>query len=233
MDASPARKNRDCRQHPAIKSIFAAYDGGTRCLEDWVGNSSGAVNRGGRQAKVSQPADGERGAAAVDSAAARQRGRPRRPPPVLEDSRARPDSARGGSRPRQAPQGGRTLPPQHVQHNPAEQSGSPVASPAVASESREERLSKSPPILKIPWVQQTGRGRRTVLGRRQLRTSAAPREALQVRTRVQPTELREVAREDGEFLRTRVRSLPGFVFQHHERIANAEKPFHCLAEVQH
>ena len=150
MDASPARKNRDCRQHPAIKSIFAAYDGGTRCLEDWVGNSSGAVNRGGRQAKVSQPADGERGAAAVDSAAARQRGRPRRPPPVLEDSRARPDSARGGSRPRQAPQGGRTLPPQHVQHNPAEQSSSPVASPAVASESREERLSKSPPILKIP-----------------------------------------------------------------------------------
>ena len=56
-------KNGDWRQHPLIKSIFAACDGGTRSLEDsdWVGNSSGAVNRGGRPAKASQPAEGEGG----------------------------------------------------------------------------------------------------------------------------------------------------------------------------
>ena len=41
---------------------------------------SGAVNRGGRMAKASQPADGEGGAAAADSAAARTRGRLRRQP---------------------------------------------------------------------------------------------------------------------------------------------------------
>ena len=51
-----------------------------------MGNSSGAVNRGGRPAKASQPAWGEGGAAAADSAAAKPRGRPRRPPPVPEDS---------------------------------------------------------------------------------------------------------------------------------------------------
>ena len=73
------------RQHPAIKSIFAACDGGTRRLEDWVGKSSGAMNRGGRPTKASQPAEGEGGAAAAD-AAAKLRGRPRRPPPVSEDS---------------------------------------------------------------------------------------------------------------------------------------------------
>ena len=51
------------------------------------------MNRGGRPAKASQPADGEGGAAATDSTLARPRGRPRRPPPVLEDSRARPEEA--------------------------------------------------------------------------------------------------------------------------------------------
>ena len=81
-------KNGDWRQHPLIKSIFAACYGCTRSLEDsdWVGNSSGAVNRGGRPAKASQPAEGEGGAAAADSTAAKPRGRPRRPPPVSEDS---------------------------------------------------------------------------------------------------------------------------------------------------
>ena len=72
-------KNRDCRQHPTIKSIFAACDGGTRRLEDWVGKSSGAVNKGGRPTKASKPAWGEGGAAAADSAAAKPRQqRPRR-----------------------------------------------------------------------------------------------------------------------------------------------------------
>ena len=71
MDACPARRHGDWRQHPAIKSIVAACDDGTRRLEDWVGKSSGAVNRGGRLAKASQPADGEGGAAAADSAAAK------------------------------------------------------------------------------------------------------------------------------------------------------------------
>ena len=41
-------KHGDWRQHPLIKCIFAACDSGTRRLEDWVGKSSGAVNRGGR-----------------------------------------------------------------------------------------------------------------------------------------------------------------------------------------
>ena len=91
MDPGFARQNGDWRQHPLIKSIFAACesarcDGGTRRLEDWVGNSSGALSRGGRPTKASQPAEGEGGAAAADSAAARPRSRPRRPPPVPEDS---------------------------------------------------------------------------------------------------------------------------------------------------
>ena len=38
----------DWTQHPLIKSIVAACDGGTRRLEVWVGKNSGAVNRGGR-----------------------------------------------------------------------------------------------------------------------------------------------------------------------------------------
>ena len=58
-----------------------------------MGNSSGAVNRGGRPAKASQPADGEGGAAAADSTAAKWRGRPRRPQPMPEDSRAWPEEA--------------------------------------------------------------------------------------------------------------------------------------------
>ena len=45
-------------------------------LEDWVGNSSGAVNRGGcPQRHPRLPTGGARGAAA-DSAATRPRGRP-------------------------------------------------------------------------------------------------------------------------------------------------------------
>ena len=51
------------------------------------------MNRGGRPAKASQFADGEGGAAAADIAAARPRGRPRRPQLVPEDSRARPEEA--------------------------------------------------------------------------------------------------------------------------------------------
>ena len=47
-------RHGDWRQQPLIKSIFAACDDGTRRLEDWVGKSSGAVNRGGRPAKASQ-----------------------------------------------------------------------------------------------------------------------------------------------------------------------------------
>ena len=56
----PGRRG-EWRQQPIIKSIFAACDGGTRRLEDWVGNSSGTVNRGGRPAKASQPAAGRGG----------------------------------------------------------------------------------------------------------------------------------------------------------------------------
>ena len=48
--------------------------------------SSGAINRGGRPTKASHHADGGGCAAAAASAAARPRGRPRRPPPVTEDS---------------------------------------------------------------------------------------------------------------------------------------------------
>ena len=77
MDASPSRQTWDWRQQQLIKSIFAACDGGTLRLEEWVGKSSGAVNRGGRLAKASQPADGEGGAAAEDSAAVRQQTAPR------------------------------------------------------------------------------------------------------------------------------------------------------------
>ena len=58
-----------------------------------LGNNSGAVNRDGRPAKASQPADGVACAAAADSAAARPRGRPRRPPPVPENARALPEEA--------------------------------------------------------------------------------------------------------------------------------------------
>ena len=38
------------QQHSHINSILAACDGGTRCLEDWVGNSSESdkIDRGGR-----------------------------------------------------------------------------------------------------------------------------------------------------------------------------------------
>ena len=62
----------DWRQEPPITTFFAGCDGGTRRLEGWVGKSSGAVNRGGRPAKASQPADGDGGAAAAPPAGADQ-----------------------------------------------------------------------------------------------------------------------------------------------------------------
>ena len=58
----------DWTLHPLIKSIVAACDGGTRRLEG--GQSSGAVHRGGRPGKASQPADGGGGAAETSIASA-------------------------------------------------------------------------------------------------------------------------------------------------------------------
>ena len=102
-------RHGDWKQHPLIKSIFAACDGSTRRLGDWVGNSSGEVNRvdackgnpacrsgggsGGRRRRGQRRGEAARSAA---QATARARGL------------ARP--VRGGSRPRQAPLGARTLP---------------------------------------------------------------------------------------------------------------------------
>ena len=77
------------KQGPSIESIFAAcYNSDTRRLHDWVGTSSDAVNRGGRPRKAPAPAaSAERDRAAADAGgAARQRGRPPRPPPVASDS---------------------------------------------------------------------------------------------------------------------------------------------------
>ena len=42
-------KNGDWKQEQLIKSILAVCNGGTRRLEDWVGNSSDKIDRGGRQ----------------------------------------------------------------------------------------------------------------------------------------------------------------------------------------
>ena len=39
-------KNGDWKQEPLINGILAACDGGTRRLEDWVGNSSDKTDRG-------------------------------------------------------------------------------------------------------------------------------------------------------------------------------------------
>ena len=41
-------KNGEWKQHSLINSILAACDGGTRRLEDWVGNSSDKIDRGRR-----------------------------------------------------------------------------------------------------------------------------------------------------------------------------------------
>ena len=92
----------DWTQHPLIRSIVDDCDAGTRRLEDWVGKGSGAVYKGGRPSKTTRhwhrPAEAERSGTATESAAAegngaaadgavsRPRGRPRRPPPVREDS---------------------------------------------------------------------------------------------------------------------------------------------------
>ena len=46
-------KNRDWRQHRLIQSLFAACEGGSLRREDWVGESSGAMRRGGRPSKAS------------------------------------------------------------------------------------------------------------------------------------------------------------------------------------
>jgi hypothetical protein len=82
-------KNGDWKQHSLIKSIFAACDGGTRRLEEWVGNSSHKIDRGGRPR--TQPAN--RGQAGMDGSEAdsgggtlRPRGRLPRPPPVDTDT---------------------------------------------------------------------------------------------------------------------------------------------------
>ena len=68
-------KNGDWKQHSLINSILAACDGGTRRLEDWVGDSSDKIDRGGRPR-----------AAGSAGAVAKQRGRPPRPPQVTTDS---------------------------------------------------------------------------------------------------------------------------------------------------
>ena len=115
MDAGLPGKNGDCRQHSLIKSIFAACesagcDGGTRHLEDWVGKSSGAVNRVGRPAIC-----GGKGILACLRGGGRCRRGQRRGEAARPAAQAAA-RAQGGSRPRQAPQGGRTLPPENVRH---------------------------------------------------------------------------------------------------------------------
>ena len=91
-------RHGDWRQQPLIKSIFAACDDGTRRLEDWVGKSSGAVNRGGRPAKASQPAE-EEGAPPPRTAQRRSRAAGRAGPRLCPVTRPRRQpSAQGFSR---------------------------------------------------------------------------------------------------------------------------------------
>ena len=70
-------KNCDWKQHAQIADILAAGNG--RRLEDWVGDSSAPVNRGGRPRKTPAPADGQ---------PRQPRGRPPKPVPVAADSPA-------------------------------------------------------------------------------------------------------------------------------------------------
>jgi hypothetical protein len=72
-------KNCDWKQHAHIEDILAAGKGGGRRLEDWVGDSSAPVNRGGRPRKTPAPADGQ---------PRQPRGRPPKPVPVAADSPA-------------------------------------------------------------------------------------------------------------------------------------------------
>ena len=68
-------KNGDWKQHSLINTILAACDRGIRRLEDWVGNSSDKIDRGGRPSSASSA-----------GVASKPRGRPPRPPQVATDS---------------------------------------------------------------------------------------------------------------------------------------------------
>ena len=109
-------KNRDWRKDPLIKSIFAACDGGTRRLEDWVDKSSGAVNRGGRRwtpgkgipaCRRRRGGGGHRPAAAADSAAARRAAGCEGHSPCPRTRTSRQTCAPGRAR----------LPSRHMQYN--------------------------------------------------------------------------------------------------------------------
>ena len=63
------------QEHIFAACDSAACDGCTRRLKDWVGNSSGVINSGGRQAKASQTADGVGGGAGPPPRTAPRRGR--------------------------------------------------------------------------------------------------------------------------------------------------------------
>ena len=75
----------DWTKHEKIIEICDACNGVSRRLEDWAGDSSAPVNRGGRPKKTPAPADeGTENAAAAS--APKQRGRPPIPPPVETDT---------------------------------------------------------------------------------------------------------------------------------------------------
>jgi len=79
---------QDWRKHDLIKDIFiqCECESGILLLEDWEGNSSLSVNKGGRPRKAPVLADGGEGGAAEAATAPRPRGRPRKPPPVDTDT---------------------------------------------------------------------------------------------------------------------------------------------------
>ena len=77
--------NGNWKKHERIADIFAACNGGSRRLADWIGESSAPISRGGRPRTTPAPADDGAGGAAAPSVP-RPRGRPRRPQPVDTDS---------------------------------------------------------------------------------------------------------------------------------------------------
>ena len=85
-------RNKSWKQHPLIQNIFSACDGGSRRLEDWVGNSTDTIDRGGRpwpkQADRGQLGQAGMGGSEADlgGGSPRPRGRPPRPPPVDTDT---------------------------------------------------------------------------------------------------------------------------------------------------
>ena len=77
-------QRQDWKQQKSITDIFAECDDGSRLLEDWRGDSSASVNKGGRPRKVPAPADG--GDESVAATAPKTLGRPRKPQPVDTDT---------------------------------------------------------------------------------------------------------------------------------------------------